>query len=310
MREARIPASSSKPSIRTATCACTRISPGPDNSATMSSPTSISSVRTSSLIPKTTGSMPTTPSCGTGSGGVSYLWNGTRFSADLIYGSGLRSGFANTDHLPPYAQVNAGISHEYDIPGWSPVTLRFNVVNVFDTSYVLKNGTGIGVFANAYGPRIGYYFGLAQKFGPGAAAKKKPADKLPRLFRHPAGTIWTWAGFYVGGNVGYSISRFGNDTSFSDASVGTPLAAESSYVRHYDALGGGQAGYNWQLGMWVAGIEADMQFGHQRTTTGAGCNGTVCDTAFTPFDAPVTLIHEHNLDWFGTLRGRLGAAVP
>jgi len=245
----------------------------------------------------------------TGSGGVSYLWNGTRFSADLIYGSGLRSGFANTDHLPPYAQVNAGISHEYDIPGWSPVTLRFNVVNVFDTSYVLKNGTGIGVFANAYGPRIGYYFGLAQKFGPGAAAKKKPADKLPRLFRHPAGTIWTWAGFYVGGNVGYSISRFGNDTSFSDASVGTPLAAESSYVRHYGALGGGQAGYNWQLGMWVAGIEADMQFGHQRTTTGAGCDGAVCDTAFTPFDAPVTLIHEHNLDWFGTLRGRLGAAV-
>ncbi len=66
----------------------------------------------------------------TGSGGISYFWYGTRFSADLIYGSGLRSGFANTDHLPSYAQVNTGMSHEFDIPGWKPVTLRFDVVNV------------------------------------------------------------------------------------------------------------------------------------------------------------------------------------
>src|ERR1700676_2301033 len=42
----------------------------------------------------------------TGSAGASYLWNGTRFSASMIYGSGLRSGFANTDHLPSYTQVN------------------------------------------------------------------------------------------------------------------------------------------------------------------------------------------------------------
>src|SRR5208337_4258465 len=108
----------------------------------------------------------------------------------------LRSGFANTDHLPSYAQVNTGISHEYDIPGWNPVTLRFDVVNVFDTSYVIKNGTGIGVFANAYGPRIGYYFGFAQKFGPGASIKKKSRAAVPRIFRHPS--IWTWAGFYIG----------------------------------------------------------------------------------------------------------------
>ena len=35
----------------------------------------------------------------TGSAGASYLWNGTRYSADLIYGSGLRSGDFNTDHV-------------------------------------------------------------------------------------------------------------------------------------------------------------------------------------------------------------------
>ena len=149
---------------------------------------------------------------------------GTRFSADLIYGSGLRSGFANTDHMPPYAQVNAGISHEYEIPGWNPVTLRFDVVNVFDTSYVLKNGTGIGVFANAYGPRIGYYFGLAQKFGPGASMKKKSSPAVPRVFNYPHSPLWTWAGFYVGGNFGYGISRFNTDLLYGDG-FGNALAA-------------------------------------------------------------------------------------
>ncbi|HXQ84084.1 MAG TPA: TonB-dependent receptor, partial [Xanthobacteraceae bacterium] len=36
-------------------------------------------------------------------------WCGTKFSADMIYGSGFRQGFANIDHLPAYAQFNAGV---------------------------------------------------------------------------------------------------------------------------------------------------------------------------------------------------------
>jgi opacity protein-like surface antigen/outer membrane receptor protein involved in Fe transport len=243
----------------------------------------------------------------TGSGGVSYLWYGTRLSADLIYGSGLRSGFENTDHNAPYAQVNTGISHEYFIPGWNPITLRFDIINLFDVSYAIRNGTGVGVFAPQYGPRRGFYFGLAQKFGPGANKPATPAPVYTWLASPYA--VWTWTGFYLGGNFGYSISRFGNDTTYSDATLGAPLAAESSYTKHYDALGGGQVGYNWQLGIWVAGIETDMQFAHQRTTTISGCDGAVCNAAVTAFDAPVTLIHQYNLDWFGTVRGRLGAAV-
>jgi opacity protein-like surface antigen/outer membrane receptor protein involved in Fe transport len=239
----------------------------------------------------------------TGSGGVSYLWYGTRFSADLIYGSGLRSGFANTDHLPSYAQVNAGLSHEYDIPGWAPVTLRFNVVNVFDTSYILTNGTGIGVFASAYGPRRGYYFGLAQKFGPGANIKKPVPLSRWRRYAGP----WTWAGFYIGGNAGYGASRFNTDMLLSDG-VGNPLSAASFSTRHDGALGGGQVGYNWQHGIWLAGFETDIAFEHYRTATGALCPGAICNPT-TAFDAPVGLIQQHNLDWFGTVRGRLGVAV-
>jgi outer membrane receptor protein involved in Fe transport len=100
----------------------------------------------------------------TGSAGISYLWNGTRFSTDMFYGSGLRSGDANISHEAPYAQFNAGITHEFI--GWNmkPLTLRFDVVNVFDTLYQIRSGTGIGVFAPQYGPRRGFFAGLSQKF--------------------------------------------------------------------------------------------------------------------------------------------------
>jgi outer membrane receptor protein involved in Fe transport len=100
----------------------------------------------------------------TASAGASYLWNGTRFSASMIYGSGLRSGFANTDHLPSYTQVNAGVSREFLFPGWTkPTTVRFDVVNLFDKIYEIRDGSGIGVFAPQFGPRRGFFAGISQK---------------------------------------------------------------------------------------------------------------------------------------------------
>jgi hypothetical protein len=90
-------------------------------------------------------------------------WCGTRISADMIYGSGLRQGSANIDHLPAYAQFNAGISHEFAMPDGKPITLRFDVVNLLDTIYQIRSGTGIGVFAPQWGPRRGYYFGISKK---------------------------------------------------------------------------------------------------------------------------------------------------
>jgi outer membrane receptor protein involved in Fe transport len=100
----------------------------------------------------------------TGSAGASYLWNGTRFSASMIYGSGLRSGFANTDHVPSYTQFNAGISHDFNIVAPNkPTTFRFDIVNLFDTIYEIRNGSGIGVFAPQFGPRRGFFAGITQK---------------------------------------------------------------------------------------------------------------------------------------------------
>lgn len=107
-----------------------------------------------------------------GSAGASYLWNGTRFSADMIFGSGLRADLVNPDgttipngaHLPFYTQVNLGASHEFFAPGSNkPLTVRFDLVNAFDNVYQLRNGSGIGVFAPQYGPRRGFFVGLSQK---------------------------------------------------------------------------------------------------------------------------------------------------
>ncbi len=77
----------------------------------------------------------------TGSAGMSYHWDKTTVSADMIYGSGLRSGFANMDHVPPYTQVNLGVSRDFNLsPDLKPFTLRFDIVNLFDNAYELRNG--------------------------------------------------------------------------------------------------------------------------------------------------------------------------
>ena len=107
-----------------------------------------------------------------GSAGASYLWDGTRFSANMIFGSGLRADAVNPDgttipngaHLPFYTQVNLGASREFFTPGSTkPLTVRFDVVNLFDNIYQIRDGSGIGVFAPQYGPRRGFFVGLSQK---------------------------------------------------------------------------------------------------------------------------------------------------
>jgi hypothetical protein len=91
-------------------------------------------------------------------------WCGTRLSADVIYGSGLRNGDANISTVPPYTQVNIGLAREFLLPNDpKPMTIRFDIVNLFDSVYLIRDGSGIGVFAPQYGPRRGYFLGLSKK---------------------------------------------------------------------------------------------------------------------------------------------------
>jgi outer membrane receptor protein involved in Fe transport len=113
----------------------------------------------------------------TASGGASYLWNDTRVSADFLLGSGLRAdrdlpagetnGYGGTDipngeHLPYYTQVNTGLTHLFTLTGAGTLTARFDVINVFDKIYQIRNGTGVGVGAPQYGPRRGFFVGVSK----------------------------------------------------------------------------------------------------------------------------------------------------
>jgi TonB dependent receptor len=99
------------------------------------------------------------------SAGASYTYKDTTLYGDILYGSGLRSGFANTDELPGYYPVNLGFTHVFHLPeNYGRVQFRFDVTNLFDQSYQLRNGTGIGVFAPQYGPRRGFFGGISWAF--------------------------------------------------------------------------------------------------------------------------------------------------
>jgi TonB dependent receptor len=99
------------------------------------------------------------------SAGASYTYKDTTVYADLLYGSGLRSGFANTDELPGYYPLNVGFTHIFHLPQkYGLLKFRFDVTNIFDQSYQLRSGTGIGVFAPQYGPRRGFFGGISWIF--------------------------------------------------------------------------------------------------------------------------------------------------
>jgi len=103
----------------------------------------------------------------TASGGVAYTFlKDTLLHADFLYGSGLRSGFANFNSLPGYWTMNAGIEHVWHLhrAGIRELRLRFDCLNLFDQIYEIRDGTGIGIAAPAYGARRAFYAGVTAAF--------------------------------------------------------------------------------------------------------------------------------------------------
>jgi outer membrane receptor protein involved in Fe transport/opacity protein-like surface antigen len=228
----------------------------------------------------------------TGSAGLAYKWNGTTFSTDMIYGSGLRTGDANIDTVAPYAQFNVGLARDFDMPDHQPVTVRFDVVNVFDTIYQIRNGTGIGVFAPQYGPRRGYFIGIKKKIcaDPNASDCRNIARDDRRDytggFKWPASAVsdrYNWTGFYLGLNAG---DAFGINTVTASGGGGSASVKEPGF------LGGAQVGANYQTGPIVWGFEADYDASTQNKSLPAGV--LTGSTSQTP--------------WLATLRGRVGIA--
>ncbi len=100
----------------------------------------------------------------TASGGVSYIWWGTKYSIDGTFGTGLRSGFANTDHVASNTSVNLGAVRPFALGSLGPFEGRLAVTNVLDKVNIIRSGSGIGIFAPQYGPRIGFFGGISKLF--------------------------------------------------------------------------------------------------------------------------------------------------
>ncbi len=99
-----------------------------------------------------------------------------------------------------------------------------------------------------------------------------------------------WRGFYFGGNVGYGWDGGNNQT------LATSDGAFSAGIENAGAFGGAQFGYNAQFGNIVVGVEADIQ--------GGDVNGS---RSFAAGLAAGTI--STDIDYFGTIRGRLGYAT-
>jgi len=102
-----------------------------------------------------------------GSFGASYqLWDTTLY-ADLLYQSGLRAdsdAAPNGASLPAYHPLNLGISHLFHVRGFTDITVRFDVVNLLDENYEIRDGTGVGVGAPQWGSRRGFFAGVKTAF--------------------------------------------------------------------------------------------------------------------------------------------------
>jgi outer membrane receptor for Fe3+-dicitrate len=110
----------------------------------------------------------------TASGGASYTIKdgpGTLVpTADFVYGSGLRTNdpagiVPNGGELPGYFVINAGLAQNFTGPGaLKGLTLRADVLNLFDRKYQLRSGTGVGVGAPQWGQRRGFFLGVTKAF--------------------------------------------------------------------------------------------------------------------------------------------------
>jgi len=135
----------------------------------------------------------------------------------------------------------------------------------------------------------------------GVAASAKPRKPPPPP---PIAPVWNWTGFYTGVNLGYSWGSSTFNQAFLDSLTGAPLFSTTGSINNINGIiGGGQAGYNWQSGNWVAGLEADIQASGERGSATFTCPAGACSLL------AVTTTATEKLDWFGTVRPRLGWTV-
>jgi outer membrane immunogenic protein len=127
------------------------------------------------------------------------------------------------------------------------------------------------------------------------------AVRMPVKAPTPA-PIYSWTGSYVGLHAGYGWG----DPSFNltgDNGAGQRwlvlLNSTSGSFNTAGFVGGGQVGYNWQINhVWVAGLEADINYADVHGSDSIPSSSIFLGNS--PFNI------DSRLEWFGTVRGRLG----
>jgi outer membrane immunogenic protein len=131
--------------------------------------------------------------------------------------------------------------------------------------------------------------------------------------------VWTWDGFYIGINGGYSWGRSNSTVNYFNTVTGLPIippagSITDSRIDMNGGVFGGQIGYNWQASSFVFGLEADAQWSGQKGSAAFLCSAAgllpgACfpGSTFLPVGTlGVALAVDKKLEWFGTVRGRLG----
>jgi outer membrane immunogenic protein len=139
------------------------------------------------------------------------------------------------------------------------------------------------------------------------------ADLSPRTYtKAPAmvASVYDWTGFYVGLNAGgaWNESNVTTATAFAPFPFGYFAATSvpaigtvgNQNINRSGFTGGATAGYNWQVGGAVLGVETDFNY--------FGIRGSSTGTALYPCCAPSTFTvnSSESTDWLWTLRGRAG----
>jgi outer membrane immunogenic protein len=125
----------------------------------------------------------------------------------------------------------------------------------------------------------------------------------------PIVPVFTWTGFYIGVNAGVAFADNNNDSIFIPPGTfgpGTGNFFVTGVSSNNDAVftGGGQIGYNYQAGGWVFGVEADLQWADLGNNNNNGA-------AFAVVGLPAGFVFANTntgLEWWGTVRGRVGFA--
>jgi outer membrane receptor protein involved in Fe transport len=101
----------------------------------------------------------------TASTGITHTWGDTTLSGDALFGSGLRKGDLNSDHLSSYATVNVAARHAFRVGSVGGLEATLSLINLLDRVYELRDGSGVGVGAPQWGLRRTVYAGLSKTFG-------------------------------------------------------------------------------------------------------------------------------------------------